>query len=252
MGADGTAHRARPAARSTRLGGVLSRFDDYPVHQVAVPIAQAGNGHPDFYDRFWFNGYTEDLFFALAMGSYPNRGVIDAAFSVVHDGHQRSVFTSGRAPHDRSVTAIGPDHRRHRRADAHDAADDRRPRAGSRGRADVRGPHGGLRGAPPDPLHRRPPAVRRHPGHPVRRLVGHHPHRRRRAVVRRADGLGLQGPLVGRAAGRRAGADGPAAADPAALLPVGADQLPRRGRSTTSCSRTPTASRGPRAAPSCR
>lgn len=87
---------------------MLSRFDDYPIHQVAVPIAQAGNGHPDFYDRFWFNGYTEDVFFAVAMGSYPNRGVIDAALSVVHDGTQRSVFTSGRAPADRSVTKIGP------------------------------------------------------------------------------------------------------------------------------------------------
>jgi hypothetical protein len=87
---------------------VLSRFDDYPIHQVAVPIAQAGGGHPDFYDRFWFNGYTDDMFFAVAMGSYPNRGVIDAAFSVVHDGVQRSVFSSGRAPDDRSVTRIGP------------------------------------------------------------------------------------------------------------------------------------------------
>jgi hypothetical protein len=87
---------------------VLTRFDDYPIHQAAVPIAQAGNGHPDFYDRFWFNGYTRDTFFALAMGSYPNRGVIDAAFSVVHDGAQRSVFATGRAPHDRSVTRVGP------------------------------------------------------------------------------------------------------------------------------------------------
>jgi hypothetical protein len=87
---------------------VLSRFDDYPIHQVAVPIAQAGGGHPDFYDRFWFNGYTDDMFFAVAMGSYPNRGVIDAAFSVVHDGVQRSVFTSGRAPYDRAVTKVGP------------------------------------------------------------------------------------------------------------------------------------------------
>jgi hypothetical protein len=87
---------------------VLSRFDDYPIHQAAVPIAQAGGGHPDFYDRFWFNGYTEDTFFAIAFGSYPNRGVIDAAFSVVHDGVQRSVFTSGRAPVDRADTKIGP------------------------------------------------------------------------------------------------------------------------------------------------
>jgi hypothetical protein len=87
---------------------VLSPFDDYPIHQVAAPIAEAGGGHPDFYDRFWFNGYTEEAFFAVALGSYRNRGVIDAAFSVVADGRQRSVFASGRAPADPAVTRIGP------------------------------------------------------------------------------------------------------------------------------------------------
>jgi hypothetical protein len=42
------------------------------------------------------------------MGHYPNRHVIDAAFSVVHDGVERSVFASGRIPLDRTQTAIGP------------------------------------------------------------------------------------------------------------------------------------------------
>ena len=127
---------------------MLSPFDDYPVHQTSQPIAHAGGGHPDHYDRFWFNGYTEDLYFAVALGLYPNRGIIDAAFSdlgldptlarpcqhpgnvwslhgyheclqrlgrtdeaaisVVHDGVQRSVFASGRIPLDRSQTRIGP------------------------------------------------------------------------------------------------------------------------------------------------
>jgi len=87
---------------------LLSPFDDYPVHQTSLPIAHAGGGHPDQYDRFWFNGYTEDLYFAVALGLYPNRGVIDAAFSVVHDGVQRSVFASGRVPLDRTRTRIGP------------------------------------------------------------------------------------------------------------------------------------------------
>lgn len=87
---------------------MLTPFDDYPVHQTALPIAHAGNGHPDQYDRFWFNGYTEDLYFAVALGIYPNRGVIDAAFSVVGGGLQRSVFASGRVPLDRTATTIGP------------------------------------------------------------------------------------------------------------------------------------------------
>jgi hypothetical protein len=87
---------------------VLTPFDDYPVHQTALPIAHAGGGHPDHYDRFWFNGYTEDYYFAAALGIYPNRGVIDAAFGVVHDGWQRSVFASGRLPLDPTRTQIGP------------------------------------------------------------------------------------------------------------------------------------------------
>lgn len=87
---------------------MLTPYDDYPLHQVALPLAQAGEGHPDFYDRFWFNGYTEDTFFAVAMGFYPNRGVVDAAFSTVTNGEQRSVFTSARMPFDRSKTEVGP------------------------------------------------------------------------------------------------------------------------------------------------
>ncbi|MFZ2177056.1 MAG: hypothetical protein WAW17_24090 [Rhodococcus sp. (in: high G+C Gram-positive bacteria)] len=86
----------------------LIPFDDYPVHQTSEPLAHSGDGHPDQYDRFWFNGYTEDFYFAVALGVYPNRGVIDAAFSVVHDGTQRSVFASGRIPLDRTHTQVGP------------------------------------------------------------------------------------------------------------------------------------------------
>ncbi|GAA5156155.1 hypothetical protein GCM10023321_31290 [Pseudonocardia eucalypti] len=87
---------------------MLIPFDDYPVHQTALPLAQSGGGNPDHYDRFWFNGYTEDFYFAVALGSYPNRGVIDGAFAVVHRGEQRSVFASGRAPVDRARTEVGP------------------------------------------------------------------------------------------------------------------------------------------------
>jgi hypothetical protein len=73
---------------------MLLASDDYPLHQTVLPIAHVMDGHPNAYDRFWFNGYTEDLYFALALGLYPNRGVIDAAFSVVQGGRQYSVFAS--------------------------------------------------------------------------------------------------------------------------------------------------------------
>jgi hypothetical protein len=90
---------------------VLTSFDDYPIHQASVPIANSASGDINQYDRYFFNGYSPDgaLYFGLAMGLYPNRHVSDAAFSVVRNGEQISVFSSGRAPLDRrDATTVGP------------------------------------------------------------------------------------------------------------------------------------------------
>jgi hypothetical protein len=88
---------------------VITPYDEYPIHQTAEPVAHPASGDPNHYDRYFFNGFSEDgtVFFAAAMGHYPNRAVIDAAFSVVEAGRQRSVFASGRMPADRSTT-VGP------------------------------------------------------------------------------------------------------------------------------------------------
>ncbi len=88
---------------------MLSPFDDYPIHPSADPIAHTASGDANHYDRYWFNGHQRDgdFYFAAAMGHYPNRSVIDAAFSIVLDGVEHSVFGSGRMPLDRS-TEIGP------------------------------------------------------------------------------------------------------------------------------------------------
>ena len=64
---------------------MLTPHDDYPIHQTSKPIAQPGTPDLNFYDRFFFNGYRADasLYFGVACGLYPNRGVIDANFSVI-------------------------------------------------------------------------------------------------------------------------------------------------------------------------
>jgi hypothetical protein len=82
---------------------VLSGFDDYPIHQAAVPVAQTATSDINFYDRYFFNGYDRDgsSYFGVAMGLYPNRHLADAAFSVIHAVEQISLFTSQRAPADR-------------------------------------------------------------------------------------------------------------------------------------------------------
>src|SRR5579884_3802909 len=102
----------RDLGRVRRLwltSGVITPYDDYPIHQTADPVAHPASGDPNHYDRYFFNGFTRDgsVFFGGAMGHYPNRGIVDAAFSVVSDGVERSVFASGAMPADRA-TRIGP------------------------------------------------------------------------------------------------------------------------------------------------
>ncbi|HSL74812.1 MAG TPA: hypothetical protein VK853_10100 [Ilumatobacteraceae bacterium] len=95
---------------------MLSSFDDFPIHQTSQPIAHTASTDINHYDRYFFNGVTKDarLFFALAMGLYPNRHVVDSSFSVVVDGgtvdaRQISVHASGRAPADRAdANEVGP------------------------------------------------------------------------------------------------------------------------------------------------
>ncbi|KUI34237.1 hypothetical protein [Mycobacterium sp. GA-2829] len=87
---------------------MLIDFDDYPIHQTAAPLAQCGGGNPNHYDRFWFNGFREDLIFGIAFCVYPNRRIVDGAFSIVQSGRQRSVFASGRLHPDPTNTRVGP------------------------------------------------------------------------------------------------------------------------------------------------
>ena len=51
---------------------MLSKFDDYPIHQTPEPIAHPVTGDRNFYDRYFFNGFSRDgeLFFAAAIGLY--------------------------------------------------------------------------------------------------------------------------------------------------------------------------------------
>src|SRR5882757_8851259 len=90
---------------------MLSRFDEYPIHQTAEPIAYNSSSDRNVYDRSWFNGFAPDgsYFFGLTMGVYPNRGILDCGFSVLaRGGSQHCLHVSRRAPADRSETAAGP------------------------------------------------------------------------------------------------------------------------------------------------
>jgi len=89
---------------------MLSRFDDFAIHQTPEPIAHPATGDRNAYDRYWFNGYTSDgeIYFAVAMGLYPNRGILDCGFSVVHAGEQHAFHGSRRASREPTDTQVGP------------------------------------------------------------------------------------------------------------------------------------------------
>lgn len=88
---------------------MLTKGDDFPLHQSAEPIAFAGTDR-NFYDRYFFNGYSPDgsIFFAAAMGFYPQLGIVDAAFCVLVDGVQQNLRASRRSAGERLDLSVGP------------------------------------------------------------------------------------------------------------------------------------------------
>ena len=89
---------------------MLSKFDDYPIHQTAQPISIPASSDRNVYDRYWFNGYQDDGEFYFGIGSaiYPNLGIQDCGFSIVRDGEQHCFHASRRAPHEPTECRIGP------------------------------------------------------------------------------------------------------------------------------------------------
>jgi hypothetical protein len=89
---------------------MISKFDDYPVHQTPEPVNLPFCNSLNFYDRYWFNGFEREgqFYFGCALGLYPNRRVLDGAFSVLLGGRQHCFFASRRAPAERAETSIGP------------------------------------------------------------------------------------------------------------------------------------------------
>ncbi|MFC4295269.1 hypothetical protein ACFO0A_09390 [Novosphingobium tardum] len=88
---------------------MLSKGDDYPLHQTPEPVAFAGTDR-NFYDRYFFNGYNPDGtgFFAVAFGVYPHLNVADAHFCVVRDGVEHCLHASRELGMERLDLEVGP------------------------------------------------------------------------------------------------------------------------------------------------
>ncbi len=88
---------------------MLTRADDFPIHQTPEPIAFSGTDR-NFYDRYFFNGYSPDgrIFFAAAFGIYPHLNIADAHFAVVIDGIEHCLHASRFLHMERMDLTVGP------------------------------------------------------------------------------------------------------------------------------------------------
>lgn len=88
---------------------MLTKGDEFPLHQTPEPVAYAGTDR-NFYDRYFFNGYAPDGsgFFAVAFGIYPHLNVADAHFSCIRNGVQINLHASRELAMERLDLTVGP------------------------------------------------------------------------------------------------------------------------------------------------
>ena len=88
---------------------MIHPLDDYPVHQSSAPLLHTISDSAGHYDRYFYNGFDSAgrIFIAGALGVYPNRQVMDAAFSVLVNGVQHNVRASRRCGRNRTSTEVG-------------------------------------------------------------------------------------------------------------------------------------------------
>ncbi len=88
---------------------MVSRFDEYLVHQTEQPLARVASDHPEWQERFYFNIHDRNGEVAMmtGLGAYPNRNMMQGYIFAVHGGEHYS-YLQVRAPaNDREVMTAG-------------------------------------------------------------------------------------------------------------------------------------------------
>ena len=88
---------------------MLSKMDDYPLHQIADVIRFTQTSDRNFYDRYYFNLFDpeQQIFVVFGLGQYPNLGTQDA-FLLVRHGDRHHVLRASRELGDRADISVGP------------------------------------------------------------------------------------------------------------------------------------------------
>ena len=89
---------------------MISKLDDYPIHQITESVVSTASSDRFTYDRFWYNGHAKDgsFYFGIGLCRYPNLGILDCALSLAIDGHQYAFHGSRRSPREPAETVVGP------------------------------------------------------------------------------------------------------------------------------------------------
>jgi len=90
---------------------MLTPLDDYLIHQTPETLDRVATSDRNFYDRYYFNCHdlAGETFLVIAMGVYPNLGVMDAFATCVQRNERQFVVRASRELEaDRSWTTVGP------------------------------------------------------------------------------------------------------------------------------------------------
>lgn len=96
--------------QSATAPALLTALDDFCVHQSANVVRRPVSDSPNVYDRYFANGFARDgsYYFALSLGRFANRQVMDAAVTFQVGGVHHSFFASRRDPEDPTEMQFGP------------------------------------------------------------------------------------------------------------------------------------------------
>ena len=88
---------------------MITKADDFPIHQISKPVAETGTER-NFYDRYFFNGYSkdEDIYFGAVLCVYPNLNIMDGSFTLAYEGKQYNSRVSRYLNLERLDTRVGP------------------------------------------------------------------------------------------------------------------------------------------------
>ncbi len=88
---------------------MVSRFDEFLIHQTERTLASVASEHPEWQDRFYFNIHDRNGEFALitGLGAFPNRKMSQAYIFAAHAAQHYGYLQVRPLNHDREVMTAG-------------------------------------------------------------------------------------------------------------------------------------------------